>query len=302
MNFSASAEGSYFDIDWGDGTISKRVISGNHIYENEGIYNIKLYGAKILRFSFSDVNVFYNIGVISIEFPNTITYDHVLFNGTAGGRAQAAPLLEYIVLPPSQKELRLNVSSAMKCKYLAIPNNINNITYMRGLQLVECLNIPPLVTSFNNPYDWSNLRKIVFDGTCKSFNLGSNTAREVDITIKDGVETIMDKMQYFHSKKIETPNSLLSIPNNWLFNGIVDEVIINGTPTFNGTNTFREGSITTLRFISMIPPTLSSQSVFYGNGIKDKKVYIPLGAREAYENDTNWAAAIAAGYITLVEE
>ena len=164
VNFSASAEGGYFDIDWGDGTISKKVLNGNHIYENEGIYDVKLYGAKILDFNFNQLPLCYNVGIISVEYPNTIAFNYDLFSGLSGGRGQIAPLLEYIVLPPSQKEVRFQLCSAMKCKYLAIPNNINNIPNMKGSQSVECLNIPPLVTSFNNPYDWSNLRKIVFAG------------------------------------------------------------------------------------------------------------------------------------------
>lgn len=301
LSFTAIVEGNYFDIDWGDGTYSEHVSDDAHIYDKDGIYHVKVYGGTIRQFNFSQENLYNNIGIISLELPNTITsYD--LFNGSSNGRASAAPLLEHIVLAPSQNNIRLFLPSAMKCKYLAIPNNVDNMVFLKGLQSVECFNIPSLVTSFNNAYDWSNLRKIVFDGTCKSFNLGNNTAREVDITIKEGVGTISGKMNYFHSRRIETPNSLSSIPDFWIAYSAIDEVIINGTPTFNGNNTFRESHIQSLHFTSLIPPVLSSYNVFYDYNRYNYEIYIPLGAKETYENDTNWAAAIAAGFITLIEE
>lgn len=286
-------------IDWGDGNIENGpTMDFGHTYADNGIYDVVISGGVISFVSWREVHYRYPIGVTYIETPNTLTiYD--FFNGTSYGYFGQAPLLDYISFAPTSQNIRIFLPSCMKCKFLAIPNSVNDMTYFKGTNMLECFNIPPLVTSFNNPYSWYNLRKIVFEGTCKSLHIGNITARSVDITIKEGVETISGANQCFRSRKIETPSSLLSIPNGWLWGSCVDIVIINGTPTFNGESIFRECKIKELHFTSITPPILSTHNVFYNY---NNKVYIPLGAKETYENDTNWAAAIAAGYITLIEE
>lgn len=292
-----TVSGKITKIDFGDG-LQTDVITENiyHTYESDGEYDVIIHGnVTQVQFALTELRS----GVTYIEMPNTIsTYDTM--SGTSNGSVYNAPYLKYIVFPKMETQLRLFLPSSPRVKFLALPNNINSIVYIKAAHSLECMNIPNKITSFSNNYPFYLLRKIVFEGNCKTMSIGGNNIFTlINLYINNGVQSI-GVMGNCNLDSLVIPESVTTIPSTFLMYAYFNDLFIQGTPVFVGNNTFRQtkGS-RRIHFESPIPPQLESSNVFfnfYGS------IFIPQGSIDTYRNDTNWSAAEAAGYFTFIEE
>jgi hypothetical protein len=292
-----SIRGEITKIDFGDG-LQTDVITSDiyHTYESDGEYDVIIHG-NVTQVTFAKLEL--RTGVTYIEMPNTIsTYDTM--SGVSNGSVYNAPYLKYIVFPKMEMQLRLFLPSSPIVKFLALPNNINSIIYIKAAHSLECINIPKAVSSFSNNYPFYLLRKIVFEGNCKTISIGGNNIFTlINLYVNNGVQSI-GVMENCNLDSLVIPESLTTIPSKFLMNAHFNDLFIQGTPVFVGNNTFREtkGS-RRIHFESPIPPQLESYIVFYNF---KGSVFIPQGSIDTYRDDTNWSAAEAAGYFTFIEE
>jgi hypothetical protein len=289
--------GNITNIDFGDGSQTGAVINDvYHTYESDGEYDVIIYG-NVTQIGFGSGE--YRSGVTYIEMPNTIsTYDTM--SGVNNGYVCNAPYLKYIVFPKMETQLRLFLPSSPIVKFLALPNNINSIVYIKAAHSLECINIPKAVSSFSNNFPFYLLRKIVFEGDCKTISIGGNNIFTlINLYINNGVQSI-GVMENCNLDSLVIPESVTTIPSMFLRYAHFNDLFIKGTPVFVGNNTFRDAvGPRRIHFESPTPPQLESYNVFYGF---KGSVFIPEGSIDTYRNDTNWSAAEAAGYFTFIEE
>lgn len=289
--------GKITKIDFGDGLQTDKIIDDiYHTYESDGEYDVIIHG-NVTQVLFDQYEL--RSGVTYIEMPNTIlTYDIV--SGLSFGTVYNTPYLKYIVLPKIETQTRLFLPSCPKVKFLALPNNVNSIICIKSAHSLECMNIPNKITSFSNNYPFYLLRKIVFEGNCKTISIGENNIFTlINLYINNGVQSI-GVMEYCNLDSLVIPESVTTIPSQFLKGAYFNDLFIKGTPVFVGKNTFRQvkGS-RRIHFESPIPPQLESYNVFFSF---EGSVFIPKGSINTYRDDTNWSAAEAAGYFIFIEE